>query len=213
MFVVVGFVEEGYGAQFFNAAAVLRDGKLVFVHRKLNLANYGDMQEAKFFATGRYIEPFALAGRFVGAVLLCSDMWNPPLVHIAALHGATMLVVPTNSSLDSNSGDVSKPERWDTVLHFYASIYGLPIVFANRVGREGVHTFWGGSRIVDAFGNVVAQADGDAEQLISCAVSYDDVREARYKLPTVRDSNLGLIHREIQRLEQRIGVPALVRQT
>jgi len=23
------------------------------------------------------------------------------------------------------------------VLHFYAALYGMPIVFANRVGREG----------------------------------------------------------------------------
>ncbi len=211
MHVVVGFVEEAYGAQYFNSAAVLRDGELVFLHRKLHLANYGDMQEAKFFASGRYIEPFALPSRFTGALLLCSDMWNPPLVHIAALHGATLLLVPTNSSIDSESGDATKPGRWDLVLQFYASLYGLPIVFVNRVGSEGVYSFWGGSRVLDASGREVARAN-DEEALLVAELDYADVRRARFALPTVRDSNLALIHREISRLVERIGVPDVVRR-
>lgn len=213
MFVVAGFVEEGFGAQIFNAAAVFHRGEQVFVHRKLNLANYGDMQEAKFFAAGRYIEPFALPNHFTGSILLCSDSWNPALVHIAALHGATTLIVPTNSSLDAESGDVSKPERWDTVLQFYASLYGLPVVFCNRVGREGVHTFWGGSRILDPHGNEVARAGGNGEELLVADIRQRDLREARFRLPTVRDSNLALIHREIERLATRVGVPKIVRKT
>ncbi len=213
MYVVAGFVEEGFGAQIFNSAAVFHRGEQVFVHRKLNLANYGDMQEAKFFAAGRYIEPFSLPKFFTGSILLCSDSWNPALVHIAALHGATMLIVPTNSSLDAESGDVSKPERWDTVLQFYASLYGLAVVFCNRVGREGIHTFWGGSRILDPHGVQVARAANEGEALLVADIHQRDVREARFRLPTVRDSNLSLIHREINRLETRVGVPKVVRKT
>ncbi|MEZ6069305.1 MAG: hypothetical protein R3C10_03330 [Pirellulales bacterium] len=33
------------------------------------------------------------------------------------------------------------------------------------------------------------------------------VRQAHFQLPTVRDSNLDLIHREVERLNDRIGVP------
>jgi len=112
MAVVVGFVEEGYAAQFFSAAAYLEQGHVKFVHRKLNLANYGAMEEAKFFAPGRYLETVEIARPFAGAILLCADTWNPALVHLAALHGATMLMVPTNSSLDAESGDFSKPDKW-----------------------------------------------------------------------------------------------------
>ena len=42
-------------------------------------------------------------------------------------------------------------------------------------------------------------------------VSYEDVRRARIQLPTVRDSNLALVHREITRLQELIGVPDTVR--
>ncbi len=212
MTVVVGFVEEGFGAQFFNSAAALRAGKVVHVHRKLNLANYGDMEEAKFFAQGRYLGPFELPGPFTAATLICSDMWNPALVYIAALHGATLLVAPTNSSLDLDSGDVSKPHRWDLVLEFYASLYGMPIAFANRVGTEGRHQFWGGSRIIDPYARTIAKAGTDEETLLFAEINYADVRKARFQLPTVRDANLALIQREIERLARKAGVPAVVRE-
>jgi predicted amidohydrolase len=210
MGVVFGFVEEHAGAQFFNAAALVRGGEVIFVHRKLNLANYGAMEEAKHFAEGRYVETFPLAEGFVGGILLCSDLWNPALVHLLTLHGATLLLAPTSSSLDLVSGDFTKPSRWDLVLRFYAMLYGLPIVFANRLGREDDFEFWGGSRILGPGGEEVARAERE-ETLLVAELDYDAVRRARYRLPTVRDSNLELIHREIDRLVHRLGVPELVR--
>jgi predicted amidohydrolase len=212
MHTVVGFVEEGYAAQFFCAAAVLHRGEIQFIHRKLNLANYGAMEEAKFFSQGRYVETTPVRRPFTAGVLLCADVWNPALVHLAALHGATVLVVPTNSSLDEASGDFSKPAKWEVVLEFYSMIYGLPIVFANRIGCEGGHRFWGGSRIVDAQGEVVAVTGHDGEELIVADLDYGQIRRARFQLPTVRDSNLDLVQREVDRLMTRLGVPERIRE-
>jgi len=70
--------------------------------------------------------------------------------------------------------------------------------------------FWGGSRIVDPFGRELAVADA-GESLLTADVEYGAVRRARFQLPTVRDSNLDLIHREIERLANRIGVPRDIR--
>jgi len=72
-------------------------------------------------------------------------------------------------------------------------------VMANRVGSEGDLTFWGGSRVLDAHGRVVAKA-GTAETLLTARLDYDDVRTARYRLPTVRDANLRLVRAEIDRI-------------
>lgn len=52
-----------------------------------------------------------------------------------------------------------------------------------------------------------ARAESDEECLLVADLSYEDVSRARFELPTVRDSNLGLIQREIERLAQRLGVP------
>ena len=213
MAVVVGFIEEGYAAQFFNSAAVLRNGRVEFVHRKLNLATYGNLEEGKYFAAGRYVEPVELGEPFTGSILICADMWNPALVHLAALHGATILLSPTNSALDSVSGAFSNPRGWDVVVSFYAMIYGLPVVMANRVGREEDLVFWGGSRILGPRGEVLALASDDETTLLTADISYELIKRARFELPTVRDSNLGLVEREIGRLAAQIGVPEAYRHS
>ncbi|QDT36265.1 nitrilase-related carbon-nitrogen hydrolase [Stratiformator vulcanicus] len=211
MAVVVGFVEEGFAAQIHNSAAVLNDGKVQFVHRKLNLASYGNLDERRFYAGGRYFDVFNHHAPWMGAVLICADMWNPGLVHLAALYGTTILISPIASSERALGGGFSNPKGWENVTQFYAMIYGIPIVMANLSG-DAVNDdhFWGGSRIVDPYGNVLVRAEG-GEQLLIADLDYQAVRDARFRLPTVRDSNLDLITREINRLNSRIGVPGGMR--
>jgi N-carbamoylputrescine amidase len=79
----------------------------------------------------------------------------------------------------------------------------------NRIGKEKGLTFFGGSRIVDPFGEEIAVA-GDGEELITAELDFDQVRKARYQLPTVRDSNLALIHLETSRLIESLGVPDFI---
>jgi len=213
MAIVVGILEEAPAAQFYNTALVLGRGEQLHVHRKLNLATYGDLEEGKYFAQGRYVDTFELVPDvWQVSVLICADAWNPALVHLAALHGATVLVIPTNSAADAVSSEFSNPDGWDLATRFYAMMYGMPIVLANRVGTEAGQRFWGGSRILDPFGTVLAEAPRDEEVLLTAVVDYESVRKARIQLPTVRDSNLGLVQREIARLEHLLGVPTSVRR-
>lgn len=213
MMTIVGLMEEAIAAQFYNTAIVLQAGKQVFLHRKVNLATYGRLEDGKHFAAGRYVDTFELGGPWRSSVLICSDLWNPGLVNLAALHGCTVLFAPISSAIEAVGGEFDNPAAWDLNLRFYGMIYGLPLIMANRVGCEGDLQFWGGSCIVDGFGQIVAQADREAETLVTAELDYDTVRRARYLLPTVRDSNLALVLRETQRLEGIIGVPLSVRHT
>jgi len=212
MVAIVGLMEEGPAAQFYNTAMALWGGRQVFLHRKINLATYGRLEEGKHFATGRYVDTWEMGGPWRASVLVCADLWNPGLVNLVALHGCTVLFAPTSSAIEAVGGEFDNPRGWHLNVRFYGMTYGLPLVLANRVGQEGDLRFWGGSCIVDAFGSIVAQADSD-ETLVSATVDYASLRRARYLLPTVRDSNLGLIVREAQRLDSMIGVPESVRKT
>lgn len=205
--VLFGFVEEGAAAQIYNAMAAVCDGRLLFVHRKLNLPTYGQMDEGKLFAGGRYVETFVVDGPWHAGVLICADLWNPALVHLAMLHGASVLLAPVNSALGAVGGEFSNPEGWELVLRFYAMMYGLPILMANRYGKENDAFFWGGSRILDPYGREMAVAPEGHVGLVSAELDYADVRRARFRLPTVRDSNLHLVQREVSRLADRIGMP------
>jgi predicted amidohydrolase len=83
---------------------------------------------------------------------------------------------------------------------------------ANRVGVEGGLHFWGGSRILGPKGDVLVMSDAADEALLDVELDYRELREARFRLPTVRDSNLDLILRETERLVQTVGVPPSVRR-
>jgi predicted amidohydrolase len=206
-----GFIEEGPAAQFYNATLAVRNGEIRHLHRKVNLPSYGNLDENKHFATGRFMETAQLDETWRYAILICADAWNPALVHLAAMNGATLLSVPISSSIDAVDGEFSNPNGWDLAVRFYAMMYGMPVVMTNRVGDEGVNRFWGGSAIIDAHGRVLQQA-GDQTELLIAELDYHQVREARFHLPTVRDSNFALIQREVNRLSEVLGVPDSVRE-
>ena len=210
--VVAGFVEEGPAAQFFNTSVVLGDGKVLYRHRKVNLATYGRLHEGKLFASGRYVETFEIDRSWRGALLICADAWNPALVTLSALHGATLLLLAVNSASWAVSTEFSNPKGWDLACRFYGMIYGMPVIMANRVGTEKDLEFFGGSRVVDPFGEIVARANDHEETLLTCELDYGDVRKARLQLPTVRDSNVALLQREIDRLQHYLGIPEEIRQ-
>ncbi len=213
MCTVFGCIEEGPGAQFHNACLAVRDGKLVFLHHKVNLPTYGALEEGKHFAAGRYVETFAVEPPWRASILICADLWNPALVHLAAVHGTTVLMAPISSAVEAVGIEFDNADGWDRCLGFYAMIYGMPVMVANRVGVEGDLHFWGGSRVLDPFGRTVARAGNSGEALVSAELDYHAVRQARYRLPTVRDSNLDLILRETARLVRTVGVPEAVRDS
>lgn len=210
MAVSVGFIEEGPAAQFYNAAAVLRDGAMLHLHRKVNLPTYGKLEEGKHYASGRFVETFPMDDRWTAGLLICADVWNPALTHLAFLQGATLLTCPVSSGVEAVGADFDNPGGWALTCRFYAMMYGAPVIMVNRTGVERDLTFWGGSRIIDPFGRELAVA-GTEEELITADLDYDAVRRARHLLPTVRDSNLALVLRETQRLAETLGVPDFVR--
>ena len=207
---VVGFIEEGPGAQFYNAAGVYKAGKLIYIHRKINLPSYGKLIETKYYAQGRFVDTHEINADWRLGLLICADLWNPALTHLAFLHGATLLVAPISSGVEAVGEAFDNPAGWAATMHFYSMMYGAPSIMVNRVGPELDLTFWGGSRILDPFGKPLAVA-GDGPELICVELDYAELRRARALLPTVRDSNIGLVERETNRLIDRLGVPDIIR--
>ena len=140
---VVGFIEEGPAAQFYNSAAMFMGGKLEHLHRKINVPTYGLLEEGKHYAKGRFVETVSIDENWRAGVMICADAWNPALVHLAFLHGSTMLITPISSALEAVGAEFDNPGGWGRTVRFYAMIYGAPIVMANRCGVEEDLHFWG----------------------------------------------------------------------
>jgi predicted amidohydrolase len=194
MAVSLGFVEAADGAAC-NAQALIAAGR-VHVHRKLNLPTYGRLAEGRHYAAGTRLDLVRLRDVRL-ATLVCADAWNPALPWLAALNGADLLLVPAASALDAVDG-FDNPAGWDLVLRHTALAYGLPVVMANHCGTRGGLRFWGGSRVLDAFGKEAARAGADPA-LIVAEIDPADAAAARARLPTIRDADPALVARELKR--------------
>jgi len=195
MLVSVGFIEDG-GGRFHNSQALVSQGRVLHVHRKLNLPTYGRLAEGRHYAKGERIG-VARHGAWSLATLICAETWNPALPWLAALRGASLLIVPVASSLHVVD-DLDNRAGWTVNLSHTALTYGLPLVMANHCGARGGLKFWGGSRILDAFGRERARA-GEGPQVIFAEISRDDVRRARDRLPTMRDADPRRVRAELDR--------------
>src|SRR5689334_12944631 len=76
MCTVFGLIEEAAGGRFFNTAIAVRDGGIVAVHRKINLATYGRLDDGKHFGVGTSVRTFDVAAGWHANVLICADLWN-----------------------------------------------------------------------------------------------------------------------------------------
>jgi predicted amidohydrolase len=188
MHTVFGFIEEAPGGQFYNSMATVSNGRVIHVHRKAQLATYGKLRDGLYYAAGTALESFPLNDRWQVATPICADLWNPALVHALACDGVTLIAAPISSAREAVGEGFDNPAGWDVNLRFYAITYGMGIVMANRIGTEGMMTFWGGSRILDPFGKTVALGSETEEGLVIGELDYESVRRARFLLPTVRDA-------------------------
>ncbi|OKI07307.1 amidohydrolase [Streptomyces sp. CB02923] len=200
--VLVGFHEHTV-LRAYNTAAYYAGGALLHAHRKLYLPNYLSWEERKHVSPGQSLRAYDLTkspsgGR--GATLVCNDAWQPVLPWIAVQDGAEVLFVPTNSaaSLDPEAMDTGL--YWDTLLSYTARMLQCWIVFVNRVGSEHGAAFWGGSRVVDPRGTVVAQAPKWEPALVTVDIDPAEARRQRRAVPLVAEARLGLIDREVRRL-------------
>ncbi|WP_110648415.1 nitrilase-related carbon-nitrogen hydrolase [Salinicola peritrichatus] len=191
MLTVVGFVECMAPGEYANAAACLRQGRVIAIHRKINLCTYGGHAEGKIFSKGRVLTQVDAGGLSAG-VLVCADLWNPGLAHVAMLARPDVIVAPINSALGMVEGEFDDESNWLACLRFYALVYGTPIVMAHRDGSEGASRFWGGSCIVGVDGHPLARAE-PGRGIVSATIDKADIARARFAMPTHRDADTPLV--------------------
>lgn len=203
MALVFGFNEDA-GQRTYNSAAYAEAGKLVHIHRKLYLPNYGPFEERKHFSPGQHMRSFSTRHGDM-AILICNDAWQPVLPFIAVQDGAQMLIIPTNSSARPTSDGVVNSSYWYEIVRFHARIYESYVVFVNRIGQEHGLDYWGGSHVVGPSGEMVAEAPGLEAGVTVADVDLAEVTRWRRRAPLVREARLAMLSREFERLAQSGG--------
>ncbi|MBB5208988.1 NAD+ synthase [Chiayiivirga flava] len=146
---VVGWPESA-GSVIYNAASVLRHGRIERTYRKRELPNYNVFDERRYFA----VDPdggscvFDVEGVTVG-LLICEDLWFAEPLADTVAHGAQVVVVPNASPFERD-----KNLQRDGLLAERVAEAGVAIAYLNVVGGQDELVFDGGSTLADADGNV-----------------------------------------------------------
>jgi NAD+ synthase (glutamine-hydrolysing) len=171
---VVGFPERA--EDVFNAAAVLADGRVQAVYRKVHLPNYGVFDELRYFQSGPGGAVIEVDGVTVG-LTICEDIWQPgPPLADEALSGATVIVNISASPYHAGKGT----ER-EQMLAQRARDNLAVVAFCALVGGQDELLFDGHSFVVDHEGDLVARAPQFAEALLVCEVDPAAASSARLR--------------------------------
>lgn len=182
--VLVLSVFELAGTVRFNTVVVLdADGSTVGSYRKSHIPQATGYEEKYYFATGDTgFHPIKTSYGDLG-VGICWDQWFPEVARALVLRGAQFLVYPTAIGSDVKSPEVDSMEHWRIVMRGHAGANMLPVIAANRIGKEQVGgvgiQFFGSSFMADHVGNLTASADRDSEAVLLHA--FDLSASAAYR--------------------------------
>ncbi|MGV1047875.1 MAG: NAD+ synthase [Solirubrobacterales bacterium] len=166
---LVGFAEPVAGGGDFrhahNSTAVLADGAVRAVYRKVRLPNYAVFDEQRYFVPGEEPLTVAVAGAEVG-LTICEDCWVPgPPGQAEADAGAQLIANPSGSPYHRGKGR----ER-EEMFGERAREYGTHFAFCNLVGGQDELVFDGQSFVLGPEGSVLARAAQFEEELLLCEV-------------------------------------------
>ncbi len=201
---VISFVEESADHRLFIVAALLEDGQVRHVHRKVHLPTYGLFDERRFFAPGNAIRAVpSQLGVGVG-LAICEDFWHLSTAQVLALDGAQILVnvssSPGRDLAATNEVGLGTATSWRILMRTYAQLTTSFVVFCNRVGVDESISFWGGSEVIGPNGAPVFSAPMFDEGLFYADVDLAELRRERISLPLLRDERPELVAREWRRL-------------
>jgi predicted amidohydrolase len=204
MSAIVSFVEESADHRLFIAAALLEDGQIRHVHRKLYLPTYGLFDERRFFAAGDQLRasPSRL-GVGIG-IAICEDFWHLSVPQILTLDGAQLLInvssSPGRDLAATNEVGLGTATSWRILMRTYAQLTTSAVIFCNRVGVDESISFWGGSEVIAPSGAPIFSAPFYDEGLFMAALPLGDLRRERITLPLLRDERPELVVRELERI-------------
>jgi NAD+ synthase (glutamine-hydrolysing) len=173
---MVGFPERA--EDVYNAAAVLADGAIHAIYRKVYLPNYGVFDEQRYFQSGHAGAVIDVGPHRVG-LTVCEDIWEPgPPATDETLAGATLIVNLSASPYHAGKGAERErmfAQRGRDNLAFVA--------FCALVGGQDELVFDGHSFVVDHTGQTIARAAQFREELLVCDVDLDRAAAARLRDP------------------------------
>ncbi|HUQ93215.1 MAG TPA: carbon-nitrogen hydrolase [Bryobacteraceae bacterium] len=196
--IVASLFEKRAAGLYHNTAAVLgADGELQGIYRKMHIPDDPGFYEKFYFTPGDlgFLNFDTRYGRI--GVQVCWDQWYPEGARATSMLGASILFYPTaigwHPHEKAQYGELQR-DAWRTMQRAHAIANGIYVAAANRVGFEGTAEsgleFWGGSFVADPFGQVIAEASTDKEEILVAEIDPQRSDEIRRNWPFFRDRRI-----------------------
>ena len=183
--------ERANNAYFNTVVIVDADGTTLGIYRKSHIPDGPGYSEKFYFApgdTGFRVWPTRFGVVGVG---ICWDQWFPESARSMALLGADVILYPTAIGSEPQNPSWDSSGHWQRAMQGHAAANIVPIVAANRTGREIGRptevTFYGSSFITDATGAKVAEAGRDDERVLIADIDIEANRAMRAAWGLFRD--------------------------
>ena len=195
---VASLFERRAAGLYHNTCAVIdADGSFLGKYRKMHIPDDPLYYEKFYFTPGDLGFPtFDTQHGRIG-VQICWDQWYPEGARAISLGGAQVIFYPTSIGwhpAEKKEFGASQLDAWITIQRSHAIANGVYIAAVNRVGLErsaaagdtGIE-FWGNSFVADPFGQIIAQASSDKEEVLVVECDPAKSEDTRRNWPFMRD--------------------------
>lgn len=166
-------------ATMYNTAVFVGPKGLIGTYHKRYLPTHSVFEEKRYFRPGYQTAAFNTPIGNVG-LCICYDIFFPEVTRLTRLAGAKLIVCISASPSVRRS-------YFETLTAARALENTAYLAYVNLVGVEDGLQFWGGSRLVNPAGDIIAKAKYDEEDLVLCEVDFTDLKPAEAFIPTLRD--------------------------
>lgn len=163
-------------ALYYNMGFCLESGKLVGSYRK----THPFKSENSYFSKGDSIEPISLKNHNLKIGFeICYELRFPEVARKLSLAGSDLLI--TTAAFPNPRSD-----HWKTLVKARAIENQIPHIACNRTGNAPDVSYFGGSMIIDAWGEVKADA-GNKECIIISELDLKHKEGVRKAIPAFED--------------------------
>ena len=187
----ISVYERANNALFNTVAMIDADGTVMGIYRKSHIPDGPGYTEKYYFSPGDTGFRVWNTRHGVIGVGICWDQWFPEAARAMALQGAEVILYPTAIGSEPPNPTWDSSGHWQRVMQGHAGANLLPVVAANRIGREQGRateiTFYGSSFIADATGAKVAEANRTDEAVLVAKFDLAELRQMRLSWGLFRD--------------------------
>ncbi len=158
-----------------------REGELIQSYRKMHLFDVvlpggKEVRESAGVSAGNSLV-LAETDLCTIGMTICYDLRFPELYRLLALKGAELMVVSANFTAATGR------DHWEPLLRARAIENSCYVAAVNQCGEKPLFRAWGHTMLINPWGRIMGELDGEHPGLLMGTIDPGLVRETREKLP------------------------------